>query len=41
MSELFPDYRPSWETDQHRELRKHAAAFFGKVQYGGGKGGRP
>lgn len=30
MSELFPDYRPSWETDQHRELRKHAAEFFRK-----------
>ncbi|MCV7315079.1 acyl-CoA dehydrogenase family protein [Mycolicibacillus parakoreensis] len=30
MSRLFPDYRPSWETDQHRELRKHAGAFFGK-----------
>ncbi|GAB0107913.1 acyl-CoA dehydrogenase family protein [Nocardia sp. JMUB6875] len=30
MSELFPDYRPTWETDQHRELRKHAAEFFRK-----------
>ncbi|TQM26465.1 acyl-CoA dehydrogenase family protein [Nocardia bhagyanarayanae] len=30
MSELFPDYRASWETDQHRELRKHAADFFRK-----------
>ena len=30
MSELFPDYRPSWETDQHRDLRKHAAEFFRK-----------
>ncbi|AAS04030.1 acyl-CoA dehydrogenase family protein [Mycobacterium avium] len=30
MSELFPDYRPRWETDQHRELRKHAAEFFRK-----------
>lgn len=28
MSELFPDYRASWETDQHRELRRHAAEFF-------------
>ncbi|KLO27381.1 acyl-CoA dehydrogenase family protein [Mycobacterium haemophilum] len=27
MSELFPAYRASWETDQHRELRKHAAEF--------------
>ncbi|OBI40809.1 acyl-CoA dehydrogenase [Mycobacterium kyorinense] len=30
MSQLFPDYRPSWETDAHRELRKHAAEFFRK-----------
>lgn len=30
MSELFPDYRASWETDQHRELRKHAAEFLRK-----------
>ena len=30
MSELFPDYRATWETDQHRELRKHAAEFFRK-----------
>ncbi|WP_067823173.1 acyl-CoA dehydrogenase family protein [Nocardia inohanensis] len=30
MSELFPDYRASWETEQHRELRKHAAEFFRK-----------
>lgn len=30
MSELFPAYRASWETDQHRELRKHAAAFLRK-----------
>ena len=27
MSELFPAYQASWETDQHRELRKHAAEF--------------
>lgn len=27
MSVLFPGYRASWETDQHRELRKHAAEF--------------
>jgi len=27
VSELFPTYRASWETDQHRELRKHAAEF--------------
>ena len=30
MSELFPKYRASWETDQHRELRQHAAAFLAK-----------
>ena len=30
MSELFPEYRASWETDQHRELRRHAAEFFRK-----------
>jgi len=30
MSQLFPDYRPRWETDQHRELRKHAAEFLRK-----------
>ncbi|AEF35083.1 FadE20_1 [Mycolicibacter sinensis] len=30
MSQLFPDYRPLWETDQHRELRKHAAEFLRK-----------
>ncbi|MFE9580405.1 acyl-CoA dehydrogenase family protein [Nocardia sp. NPDC006044] len=30
MSELFPDYHASWETEQHRELRKHAAEFFRK-----------
>lgn len=30
MSALFPDYRPSWETDQHRDLRIHAAEFFRK-----------
>ncbi len=30
MSQLFPDYIPVWETDQHRELRKHAAEFFRK-----------
>ncbi|GAB3019412.1 acyl-CoA dehydrogenase family protein [Mycobacterium bourgelatii] len=27
MSELFPAYRASWETDEHRLLRKHAAEF--------------
>jgi len=27
VSELFPGYRASWETDQHRELRKHTAEF--------------
>lgn len=30
MSELFPDYRPAWETGAHRDLRKHAAEFFRK-----------
>ena len=30
MSELFPDYRASWETDAHRDLRKHAAEFLRK-----------
>jgi acyl-CoA dehydrogenase len=30
MSELFPTYRAGWETDQHRELRKHAAEFLAK-----------
>ena len=30
MSELFPRYRATWETDSHRELRKHAAEFFRK-----------
>ncbi|RWU60318.1 acyl-CoA dehydrogenase [Mycobacteroides abscessus subsp. abscessus] len=30
MSELFPAYRASWETDAHRDLRKHAAEFLRK-----------
>lgn len=30
MSALFPDYQASWETDQHRELRSHAAEFLRK-----------
>lgn len=30
MSELFPTYRATWETDQHRELRRHAAVFLRK-----------
>lgn len=30
MSELFPDYRSPWETDDQAILRKHAAAFFRK-----------
>ncbi|MDV3130205.1 acyl-CoA dehydrogenase family protein [Mycobacterium sp. 21AC1] len=30
MSELFPAYRATWETDQHRELRRHAAEFLRK-----------
>ncbi len=30
MSDLFPTYRATWETDQHRELRRHAAEFLRK-----------
>jgi len=30
VSALFPAYRASWETDQHRELRKHTAEFLRK-----------
>nr|WP_187701904.1 acyl-CoA dehydrogenase family protein [Dietzia sp. E1] len=30
VSALFPDYRPAWETDDHRLLREHARAFFAK-----------
>ena len=30
MSELFPDYRSPWETDDQAVLRKHAAEFFRK-----------
>ena len=30
MSELFPDYRSPWETDDQALLRKHAAEFFRK-----------
>ena len=30
MSELFPDYRCPWETDDQRLLREHAAEFFRK-----------
>ncbi len=30
VSALFPAYRASWETDQHRELRRHAAEFLRK-----------
>ena len=30
MSALFPDYRPAWETDDHRLLREHARSFFAK-----------
>jgi acyl-CoA dehydrogenase len=30
VSELFPEYRAGWETDQHRDLRKHAAEFLRK-----------
>ncbi|MGO3325110.1 acyl-CoA dehydrogenase family protein [Gordonia sp. (in: high G+C Gram-positive bacteria)] len=30
MSALFPNYAPSWETDEHRELRQLAGQFFRK-----------
>lgn len=30
MSELFPDYKPAWESEDHVLLRKHAATFFRK-----------
>ena len=30
MSVLFPDYRATWETDAHRELRRHVAEFLRK-----------
>jgi len=30
MSELFPDYTPVWESEDHALLRKHAATFFRK-----------
>lgn len=30
MSALFPSYRASWETEAHRDLRKHAAEFLRK-----------
>jgi acyl-CoA dehydrogenase len=30
MSGLFPAYRATWETDEHRELRRHAAEFLRK-----------
>jgi acyl-CoA dehydrogenase len=30
VSALFPAYRASWETDQHRDLRRHAAEFLRK-----------
>jgi acyl-CoA dehydrogenase len=30
MSELFTDYRATWETDAHRELRHHVAEFLRK-----------
>lgn len=30
MSELFPGYRATWESGQHRELRRHAAEFLRK-----------
>lgn len=28
MTELFPEYRPSWETENHRLIREHAREFF-------------
>lgn len=30
MGALFPNYTPTWETDDHRALREHARAFFAK-----------
>lgn len=30
MSELFPDYTPLWQSEDHLLLRKHAATFFRK-----------
>jgi acyl-CoA dehydrogenase len=30
MSVLFPAYRATWDTDQHRELRRHVAEFLRK-----------
>jgi acyl-CoA dehydrogenase len=30
MSALLPQYRATWETDAHRDLRKHAAEFLRK-----------
>jgi acyl-CoA dehydrogenase len=30
MSQLFPDYTPAWENEDHALLRKHAATFFAK-----------
>ncbi len=30
MSPLFPDYHATWETDEHRDLRRHAAEFLRK-----------
>ena len=40
MSALFPDYRPTWETDDHRLLREHARAFVA-IQAEGGQAGVP
>ena len=28
MTELFPDYRSAWETENHRLIREHAREFF-------------
>ena len=30
MSDLFPDHRPTWETEEHATLRAHARAFCAK-----------
>jgi acyl-CoA dehydrogenase len=30
VSALFPDYRATWETDAHHELRCHVAEFLRK-----------
>lgn len=30
MSSLFPNYHATWETDEHRDLQRHAAGFLRK-----------